>query len=138
MGITIIAIAGLVIALIKFRQKYIDAIGQLKQRGKDSRQLGINEIKGGINEILGTFALLTQYDDIILLSTTAGNASLDHIGVKKDSLDFIEIKTKGAPSTKGENKIKRLVVEKKVNYRIVDVELPKDFKTSDRSNNSKN
>ena len=122
----------LVIVSIKFRQKYIDALNQLDQRGKESHRMGINQFKGGINEILGTFSLITEYDDLILLSTTSGNASMDLIGIKPYSLDFIELKTKGAGLTKNEKKIRRLVQEKKVEYRIVDVELPSDIKIDER------
>lgn len=132
-AVVIAVIAGLAIAVLKLQQKYRDAIGQLKERGKQSRQLGINEIKGGINQILGTFSLLNEYEEIMLLSTTSGNASMDLIGVNQDSLDFIEIKTKGSPLTKGEKKVRKLIQEKRVNYRIVDADLPIDFKTEDRS-----
>jgi hypothetical protein len=48
--------------VLKLQQKYKDAIGQLKERGKQSRQIGINEIKGGINQILGTFSL-NEYEE---------------------------------------------------------------------------
>lgn len=130
--IVIAAIVGLFIVIVKFQQRYRDALKQLDQRGKESRRLGINVTKGEINEILGTFSLLNEYDDVMLLSTTAGNASLDLIGINQDSLDFIEIKTKGAPLTKGEKKVRKLVEEKRVNYRIVDAELPVDFKIEDR------
>lgn len=132
-AVIIAVIAGLAIAVLKLQQKYKGAIGQLKERGKQSRQLGINEIKGGINQILGTFSLLNEYEEIMLLSTTSGNASMDLIGVNQDSLDFIEIKTKGSPLTKGEKKVRKLIQEKRVNYRIVDADLPVDFKTEDRS-----
>lgn len=131
-AVIIAVIAALAIVVIKLQQKYIKAKEELKERGKQSRRLGINEIKGGINQILGTFSLLNEYDDIMLLSTTKGNASLDLIGVNSDSLDFIEIKTKGADLSKGEKKVKKLVTEKKVNYRIVDVEVPADFTIEDR------
>lgn len=130
--IVIAAIVGLFIVIVKFQQRYRDALKQLDQRGKESRRLGINVTKGEINEILGTFSLLNEYDDVMLLSTTAGNASLDLIGINQDSLDFIEIKTKGAPLTKGEKKVRKLVEEKRVKYRVVDAELPVDFKIEDR------
>jgi len=130
--IVIAAIIGLFIVIVKFQQRYRDALKQLEQRGKESRRLGINVTKGEINEILGTFSLLNEYDDVMLLSTTAGNASLDLIGINQDSLDFIEIKTKGAPLTKGEKKVRKLVEEKRVKYRVVDAELPVDFKIEDR------
>lgn len=131
-AIVIAVIVGLFIVIVKFQQRYRDALKQLDQRGKESRRLGINVTKGEINEILGTFSLLNEYDDVMLLSTTAGNASLDLIGINQDSLDFIEIKTKGAPLTKGEKKVRKLVEEKRVKYRIVDAELPVDFKIEDR------
>jgi len=130
--IVIVAIGGLFIIIIKFQQRYKNALKQLDQRGKESRRLGINVTKGGINEILGTFSLLNEYDDVMLLSTTAGNASLDMIGINKDSLDFIEIKTKGADLSKREKIVRKLVEEKRVKYRIVDAELPFDFKIEDR------
>lgn len=132
-AIVIAVIVGLAIAVLKLQQKYKDAIGQLKERGKQSRQLGINEIKGGINQILGTFSLLNEYEEIMLLSTTSGNASMDLIGVNQNSLDFIEIKTKGSPLTKGEKKVRRLIQEKLVNYRTVDADLPVDFKIEERT-----
>jgi predicted Holliday junction resolvase-like endonuclease len=69
----------------------------------------------------------------MLLSTTSGNASMDLIGVNQNSLDFIEIKTKGSPLTKGEKKVRRLIQEKMVNYRIVDADLPIDFKIEERN-----
>jgi len=131
-AVIISVIIGLVIAVIKLQKKYVNAVGQLKERGKQSRQIGINEIKGGINQILGTFSLLNEYDEIILLSTTSGNASMDLIGVNENTLDFIEIKTKGATLTKGEKRVRKLVGEKSVNYRIVDVDLPIDLKVEDR------
>lgn len=131
-AVIIAVIVGLFVAIIKLQRLYKEAQSQLIERGKQSRQLGINEIKGGYNEILGTLSLLNEYDDVILLSTTKGNASLDLIGVNQDSMDFIEIKTKGADLSKSEKKIKRLVLEKRVNYRIVDVDLPVDFKIEDR------
>ena len=134
--VIIVVIVGLSIAIIKFQRLYQESQnqlkGQLKERGKQSRQMGINEIKGGYNQILGTFSLLNEYDDVILLSTTKGGAPLDLIGINQDSLDFIEIKTKGADLEKSESKVKRLVQAKKVNYRIVDVDLPVDFKIEDR------
>jgi len=131
-GVLIAVIMGLIIISIKFQKKYRDALDQLDQRGKESRRLGINVTKGDYHEILGTFSLLNEYDDVMMLSTTTGNASLDLIGVNKDSLDFIEIKTKGADLSKGEKKVRRLVEEKKVNYRIVDAELPANFTMEDR------
>ena len=131
-AIIIAVIVVLSIAIIKFQRLYQETQNQLKKKQTDAHRMGINEAKGGYNEILGTFSLLNEYDEVMLLSTTKGGASLDLIGVNQDSLDFIEIKTKGAPLTKSESKVKRLVQDKKVNYRIVDVDLPVDFKIEDR------
>jgi len=132
-SVVITAIIGLLAVIVKLYQKYKDIQNQLKERGRQSRQMGINEIKGGIHQILGTFSLLNEYDEVMLLSSTAGNASLDLIGVNQDIMDFIEIKTKGASLTKGEKKVKRLVEEKMIRYRIVDAELPVDFTIEDRN-----
>ena len=131
--VVIIAVfIGLLVTIAKLLQKYNDALGQLDERGKQSRQLGINTIRGGIHQILGTFSLLNDYDEVMLLSSTSGNASMDLIGVNRETVDFIEIKTKGAPLTKGEKKVRKLIEEKRVNYRIVDAELPVDFTIEDR------
>ena len=61
---------------------------------------------------------------------------MDLIGVNQETVDFIEIKTKGSTLTKGEKKVRKLIEEKRVNYRIVDAELPVDFKIEDRSTQS--
>jgi len=49
------------------------------------------------------------------------------IGINKESLDFLEIKKKGAPVSPGENHVRRLVEEKKVSYKVFDIELPDGF-----------
>ncbi len=128
------------VALIKLKKKYKNQINELelgkeaelKQRGREGRQLGINITAGDYSEILGDFALLTKYDQIITLSTTAKNASLDLIGVSEESLDFIEIKKKGAELSKPEKNIRRLVEEKKVSYKVFDVELPTGVTVEER------
>jgi hypothetical protein len=102
LGFMIAIIVRLLFIVSRLQRKYKDTIRQLKERGKQSKQLGINQIKGGIHQILGTFSLLNEYDEIMLLSSTSGNASMDLIGVNTTSVDFIEIKTKGASLTKGE------------------------------------
>jgi len=48
------------------------------------------------------------------------------------SLDFIEIKKKGASLSKSENNIRRLVEEKKISYKVFDVELPKGITVEER------
>lgn len=87
-------------------------------------------------QLLGEFAVLDEYEQVITLSTTSKQASLDLIGVKADSIDFIEFKKKGAMLKGPERKIQRLVREKKVEYVIKDVDLPQGTSISDRSDQS--
>ena len=94
--------------------------------------MGANVISGDYTEILGDFALLSEYDQIITLSTTSKQPSLDLIGIKDESLDFLELKKKGAPISYQENKIKKLVEEKKVFYKVFDIDLPDNFTIEER------
>ena len=141
---TIISVLSIV-ALIKIKKRLTNQINELelgietklKQRGKEALQLGINTTAGDYSELLGDFALLTKYDQIITLSTTAKNASLDLIGVNEESLDFIEIKKKRPngeknPLSGDEKNIRRLVEEKKVSYKVFDVELPTGVTVEER------
>ena len=141
---TIISVLSIV-ALMKIKKRLTNQINELelgietklKQRGKEALQLGINTTAGDYSELLGDFALLTKYDQIITLSTTAKNASLDLIGVNEESLDFIEIKKKRPngeknPLSGDEKNIRRLVEEKKVSYKVFDVELPTGVTVEER------
>ena len=134
-----------IVALIKIKKRLTNQINELelgietklKQRGKEALQLGINTTTGDYSELLGDFALLTKYDQIITLSTTAKNASLDLIGVNEESLDFIEIKKKKPngklnPLSDDEKNVRRLVEEKKVSYKVFDVELPQGITVEER------
>ncbi|MDA0757034.1 MAG: hypothetical protein O2864_07015, partial [Crenarchaeota archaeon] len=73
-----------------------------------------------------------KYDQIITLSTTAKQASLDLIGINEESLDFLEIKKKGASVSPGETHVRRLVEEKKVSYKVFDIELPDGLTIEER------
>jgi hypothetical protein len=108
---------------------------KLDTRQKKSFQMGVNTTSGDYIEILGDFALLSKYDQIITLSTTSKAPSLDLIGINDESLDFIEIKKKGGTITKSENHVRRLVEEKKVSYKVFDIELPKSFEIKERELN---
>jgi predicted Holliday junction resolvase-like endonuclease len=105
---------------------------KLEQKQSKSFQLGVNATSGDYSEILGDFALLSKYDSIITLSTTSKKPSLDLIGVNEESLDFLEIKKKGAKTSVGENHVRRLVEEKKVSYKVFDIELPDGFTLEER------
>jgi predicted Holliday junction resolvase-like endonuclease len=124
------------VALIKLKNKHKNQINELQSKletkQKSAYQMGVNTSVGDYSEILGDFALLSKYDQIITLSTTSKAPSLDLIGVSEESLDFIEIKKKGATLSKSENNIRRLVEEKKISYKVFDVELPKGITVEER------
>jgi len=86
--------------------------------------LGQNIIKGELIQILSSFYLLTEYDSIALISSVSKHASFDLIGVKKDSLDFIEVKAGSGKLSKNESIIKYLIENNKVHYRVIEGKLP--------------
>lgn len=129
----IIAIIVIVVFLIRYYRITIELSNKLEQKQEKAYAVGQITVRGELNQILGTFGLLNEYNELIFLSTTSKQASLDLMGVKEDSLDFIELKTKGAQLTSGERKIQRLVREKKINWVTKDVELPQGFKMTDRA-----
>ena len=112
--------------------KILELDQRLAKKQVQSFQAGVNFTSGDYVQILGEFAILSKYDHIITLSTTSRQPSLDLIGVSEESLDFLELKKKGAPVSKPENHIKKLIDEKKVFYKIFDVDLPKNFSMEER------
>ena len=114
-----------------------DMNNKLQKKQTLSFRAGVNTTTGDYSQILGDFALLSKYDSIITLSTTSRQPSLDLIGINEDSLDFLELKKKGAGSSNGEKHIKQLVEEKKVSYKIFDVDLPDNFSIKERELKSK-
>jgi len=130
--------------LIKLRKKHEQDIldkeneiqdmnNRLEKRQTHAFRSGVNVTAGDYSQILGDFALLSKYDSIITLSTTFSQASIDLIGINKETIDFLELKKKGSGSTANEMHVKRLVDEKKVDYKIFDVELPKNFSINERT-----
>ncbi len=95
-------------------------------------EMGGRQVRGDLYQLLGTFASLEDYEQLILLSTTSKQASLDLLGVKEDEIHFIEFKKKGSPLQTTERKIKKLVDEQKVKYIIKDVDLPEQFEMEER------
>ena len=139
MELEIIVIIGLVALMMislfiifHFRKKMNEFESKLKQKTKKSYGMGVNTTKGNYVQILGEFAFLPQYDQLITLSTTSQQPSLDMIGINDESLDFLEIKKKGAPISKNEIHVRRLVEEKKVSYKVFDIELPENFSMNER------
>ena len=64
-----------------------------------------------------------------MLPSTSKKPSVDAIGFNDDIITFIEFKKSGANLTSKEKKVKKLIEEGKVNYEIVDVNLPDDLTT---------
>jgi predicted Holliday junction resolvase-like endonuclease len=131
-------VVAVLVVLYKKQQQYIRNFSDEQElKRKQARQVGVNESAGKYHELLGDFALLSKYDEIITLSSTSKAPSLDLIGVNEDSVDFIEIK-KVAPNgkqndlSKTEKKIRRLIEEKKVTYKVFDVDLPDNFTLEER------
>ena len=133
----------LVVILLNLKKKHdqdilykeneiLELANKLGLRQTRSFQAGINMTSGEYAQILGEFAVLSKYDHIITLSTTSKQPSLDLIGISEESLDFLEIKKKGSPVSSKENHIKKLIDEKKVYYKIFDVDLPKTFSMEER------
>ena len=134
--IVTITLAIMIIFLMNLRKKHdLDIQEMNKKLGeKQSKafQLGINQTSGDYTQILGDFAFLPKYDQIITLSTTSRQPSLDLIGINEESLDFLEIKKKGSTTSRDENHVRRLVEEKKVSYKVFDIELPDGFTLEER------
>ena len=99
---------------------------QLKLKDKRSWQVGQNSANGGIAEFLGSLGLsiIQKFDTLCMLASTSKKPSVDAIGFNDDGVTFIEFKKSGAILTPKENKIKKLITDGKVNYEIVDVNLP--------------
>jgi hypothetical protein len=122
----------LILVVLYFRHKALIYYQNWQTRQSDAYTMGTHQVMGDMSQVLGTFAMLGDYDQVILLSTTSSQASMDLLGVKSDSLDFIELKKKGASLGTGEKRIQRLVKEGKVRYIIKDVELPDSVQVTDR------
>ncbi len=104
----------------------------LSKRQSQATVIGRNTALGDIHQFIGDFAILPEYDELILLSTTSRQPSLDVIGVKENRMDFIEIKKKGARISPSENKIRRIIEEKNIRYIVKDVDIPTGITVEDR------
>ena len=75
-------------------------------------------MKGEMTEILAHFKLLTEYEQLALFHSVSKQFSIDLLGIKKDSVDFIEVKStvnKLSDLSKKEQSVKKLIDEK-LNY----------------------
>ena len=110
----------------------INAENALLKRQSKAYQMGANTELGNIHEILGEFKMLTEYDELITLSTTSKAPALDMIGIKDDRMDFLEFKKKGASITPKEKKIRSIIENKNVNYVVNDIDIPKEITVETR------
>ena len=129
---SILAIGILFYFILRFRQKIQELSAKLLQKQKNAFQGGENFYKGNINEILAGFALLTEYKQLAMLSSVSKQFSIDLLGITDDSVDFIEVKSKGADLSTPENKVQKLINNKKVKYRIIDGDFP-EFQINERT-----
>ena len=123
--ITLIITMGIVIIIIRklvFSNKLLKLA--LVKKQSQATLIGRNTALGDVHQFLGEFALLSEYDELITLSTTSKQPSLDIIGIKEDRMDFIELKKKGARVSASENKVRRIIEEKNVRYLVMDVDIP--------------
>ena len=104
------------------------------KRASDAFRLGGSQKIGDISQLLGTFKVLPEYDEISLLSSTSAQSSMDLLGRKGNQLDFIEFKKAGTALTKSERHLKEYIDsgQLKMCYRIVDVTWPEDIEVNDR------
>ena len=130
--ILLIAVIALIIALRKYIRDTRKYRGMYEQKQTKAFQLGGSQMSGDICQYLGTFAMLLEYEQLMTLSSTSSQGSLDLLAIGADSLDFIEFKKKDADLSRAERKIKRLIEQKKVNYVVKDVELPVGVCVSER------
>jgi predicted Holliday junction resolvase-like endonuclease len=121
--------------LQRSRHKHKAAVTALNEKHMDAQTkttaLGRNTVRGELNEILGSFKLLNEYDQLAFVNG-ATSPSLDLLGVKEDRVDFIEIKSLGTGLTKSEKKVKKLIDDKKVKYVVFEGNLPKYFEINER------
>ena len=116
-------------------EEKLESILQLNKINlKRTKALGISSIKGDMTEILASFKLLTEYEQLALFHSVSKQFSIDLMGIKKDSVDFIEVKStvnKLSDLSKKEQSVKKLIDEKKVRYRIIEGKFP-DFEIKEK------
>ena len=128
---------GVLIAfLIKLRKHHDEDMKnmevRLNQKQTKAYNVGQSGVRGELNQILGAFAILNEYNQLASISSVSKQFSIDLLGIKDDSIDFIEVKSLGTKLSVPEKKVKKLIDEKRVNYRIIEGNLPKSFEVKDR------
>ncbi len=120
--VLVIGISIIIIRKLVFANKLLKLA--LGKKQSQATLIGRNTALGDVHQFLGEFALLSEYDELITLSTTSRQPSLDIIGIKEERMDFIELKKKGARVSPSENKVRRIIEEKNVRYLVMDVDIP--------------
>ena len=134
--IVTVTLGFLVIFVIKLRKRHdadmLEIEGRLNQKQTKAYNVGQSGIRGELNQILGAFAILNEYKQLASISSVSKQFSIDLLGIKEDSIDFIEVKSLGTELTPKEKSVKRLIEEKKVIYRVIEGNIPKSFEVKDR------
>ena len=133
-GLVIALFLAMVALVVVARYAQMEHRRRLK-KATDAFRLGGSQKIGDISQLLGTFNVLTDYDEITLLSSTSAQSSMDLLGRKGNRLDFIEFKKAGTPLTKAEGALKAYIDggQLKVAYRILDVKWPDEVSVTERS-----
>jgi len=136
-AVIVTIIIGILVAfVISLRKKHDTDMktmeDRLEQKQTKAYQIGQSGIRGELNQILGAFAILNEYKQLASISSVSKQFSIDLLGIKDDSIDFIEVKSLGTPLSPSERNVKKLIDENKVNYRILEGNLPKSFEITDR------
>jgi len=128
-----VVVSIILIVMVAYFIKKIKRVQQrLDQRQTNAYNAGISRIRGEITQILAGFSILNEYNQIGIIGSISKNVSLDLLGIKDDSVDFIEVKSQGSGLSRPERKVKELIDNGKVRYRIIDGDFP-DFKVTYRS-----
>ena len=123
-----IILAGVIVYSIKKIKKLEK---RFIQKQTNAYNAGISYVRGEITQILAGFSILNDYRQLAILGTVSKNMSLDLLGISDEYVDLIEVKTKGAGFSESEKKVKQLIDEGKVRYRVIDGEFP-NFKINYR------
>lgn len=134
--IVTVTLGTLITFLIKLRRKHdadMDTMSEeLNQKQTKAYNIGQSGIRGELNQILGAFAILNEYKQLASISSVSKQFSIDLLGIKEDSIDFIEVKSAGTKLSPPETNVKKLIDEKKVNYRVIEGNLPRTFEVTER------
>lgn len=134
--IVTITLGILMVLLVRLRKKHDADIEEMEEKLEKKQTMAYNVgqsgIRGELNQILGAFAILNEYKQLASLSSVSKQFSIDLLGIKDDSIDFIEVKSIGTKLSPSERNVKKLIDEKKVNYRVIEGNLPKSFEVKDR------